>query len=36
MNKSYIDTKLSGIFEPLVNQIFTEKPDDFVRLSIIS
>jgi hypothetical protein len=30
MNKSYIESKLSGIFEPMVNQIFADKPEDFV------
>ena len=36
MNRAYIDSKLGGIFEPMVNQIFAEKPDDFVRLLIIN
>ena len=33
MNKAYIDTKLSGIIEPMVNQIFSEKPSDNVTYS---
>jgi hypothetical protein len=31
MNKSYIDNKLSSIFEPMVNQIFQENPSDTVN-----
>lgn len=30
MNRSYIETKLSGILEPMVNQIFVEKPENHV------
>lgn len=30
MNRAYIDSKLASIFEPMVNSIFAEKPDDFV------
>ena len=26
MNRAYIDSKLSSIIEPMVNQIFHEKP----------
>ena len=32
MNRAYIDSKLASIFEPMVNSIFAEKPDDFVSL----
>ena len=32
MNRAYIDSKLGGIFEPMVNHIFQEKPEDFVIL----
>ena len=28
MNKAYIDGKLSSIFEPMVNAIFSTKPED--------
>ena len=28
MNKAYIDSTLSKIFEPMVNGIFTQKPGD--------
>ena len=31
MNRSYIDNKLAGIFEPMVNQIFQEQPSDNVK-----
>jgi hypothetical protein len=34
MNKAYIDHKLAGIFEPMVNQIVQERPSDTVILSI--
>lgn len=30
MNKSYIDNKLAGIFEPMVNSIFVDNPSDTV------
>ena len=32
MNRSYIDNKLSLIFEPLVSAIFQEKPEDHVTI----
>jgi len=32
MNRAYIDNKLAGIIEPMVNSIFVEKPDDYVRI----
>ena len=28
MNKAYIEGNLSKIFEPMVNGIFSKKPDD--------
>lgn len=31
LNKAYIENKLSGIFEPMVNGIFLENPDDCVK-----
>lgn len=34
MNKAYIDHKLASIFEPMVNQILQEQPDDTVSLCI--
>ena len=30
INRAYIDNKLAHIFEPMVNSIFVDKPDDFV------
>lgn len=33
MNRAYIDSKLSTILEPMVNQIFLEKPADHVSPS---
>jgi hypothetical protein len=35
MNRAYIDSKLGQIFEPMVNQIFIEKPEDYVSASLI-
>jgi len=35
MNKSYIDNKLAGIFEPMVNHIFNENPPDTVIIHLI-
>ena len=32
MNRAYIDSKLASIFEPMVNAIFVDKPDDYVIL----
>lgn len=32
MNRSYIENRLGQIFEPMVNQIFQEKPADSVRV----
>ena len=32
MNQSYIETKLGGIFEPMVASIVKDKPVDCVRL----
>ncbi|CDW75609.1 UNKNOWN [Stylonychia lemnae] len=34
MNKSYIDNKLAGIFEPMVNHIFQENPPDTIEYMI--
>lgn len=31
MNKSYIEGKLAGIFEPMVNEIFKQNPSDNVK-----
>ena len=35
LNRAYIEGKLSSIFEPMVNSIFAEKPDDFVSLILL-
>lgn len=35
MNRAYIDSKLGGIFEPMVNSIFSEKPPDIVFIDTI-
>ena len=34
MNRAYIDSKLAQIFEPMVNEIFLNKPDDYVLKQI--
>lgn len=31
MNKAYIDNKLAGIFEPMVNHIVQDQPHDIVK-----
>ena len=30
MNRAYIDSKLAQIFEPMVNEIFQNKPEEYV------
>ncbi len=30
VNRAYIDSKLASILEPMVNQIFIERPEDYV------
>lgn len=35
INKAYIESKLSGIFEPMVVQLIQDKPANIVRIKTL-